>query len=254
MTSNEQTQPIPNKDICEICWTISWIPTPEGLRCECCWLNNLLTHKVEANVALQAEIAQLQKWKQSALVLFERYDAITNSIPCEIGGSKVQALADYLKQQRAANFAIANRVLAASGMVRHTNHEDCVGCGCMALSPEEAVAALRVERDELKRNRDMLAQVVEEDTREMEEAAKALAQQKAANLQLAARLAAASESLGGLAERFEKRAYMEGWAAGFWSSNFCRSIGIPPEEMAEIDWSASDSAKRLEQRKESKCS
>ena len=68
------------------------------------------------------------------------------------------------------------------------------------------------------------------------------------NRGLADRLAAASEALGDLAERFERAAYLEGWKAGFLSSVY-RLIGIPPEEMAKGNWEQSDSAKRLERRK-----
>ena len=54
-----------------------------------------------------------------------------------------------LKQARDAK-AMLDRIRTETGEVQHIRHEDCVGCGCMSLTPEEAVAKVIVERDRLR--------------------------------------------------------------------------------------------------------
>ena len=70
-----------------------------------------------------------------------------------------------------------DRIRDMTGQVKHQHSEECYGCGCYSLTAEEAVVyALRELRAEL-------------------------AEQKAANLALAERLAACSQVLGRAAER-----------------------------------------------------
>lgn len=49
-------------------------------------------------------------------------------------------------ERDAARGALA-RALEATGQVIHKTREECAGCGCLALTAEEAVAALKAERD-----------------------------------------------------------------------------------------------------------
>jgi hypothetical protein len=70
----------------------------------------------------------------------------------------LRALADdvaRLGRERDALRRELDRIRAMTGEVRHTRHEDCVGCGCMSLTAEEAVAEvmLRMERLEYERDR-----------------------------------------------------------------------------------------------------
>ena len=70
-----------------------------------------------------------------------------------------------------------DRIRDLTGQVKHTNPDECYECGCYSMTAEEAVVyALRELRAEL-------------------------AEQKAANIALAERLAACSEVLGKAAER-----------------------------------------------------
>ena len=57
-----------------------------------------------------------------------------------------------------------DRIRTATGMVRHTDPDECKGCGCMSLTAEEAVAELKAEWGgfkklylEMKAERDRLA-------------------------------------------------------------------------------------------------
>lgn len=85
-----------------------------------------------------------------------------------------------LQMERDRLRAEVARIRDMTGMVRHTTHDECHGCGCISLSAEEAVAELRVQRDAMQAE---------------------LAEQKELNLQLAERLAACSEVLGKAAGR-----------------------------------------------------
>ena len=63
--------------------------------------------------------------------------------------AEVTAGRDAIRAERARLADRLSRVLDETGVVRHATDEDCVGCGCRGLSPLEAVAALRAERDRL---------------------------------------------------------------------------------------------------------
>lgn len=60
---------------------------------------------------------------------------------------------DRLEAARKKADEQARRILDATGQVVHARHEDCAaaGCGCMNLTPEGAVAALREETQSLRK-------------------------------------------------------------------------------------------------------
>lgn len=62
----------------------------------------------------------------------------------------MQAELATAKRIATAQRAELDRIRNMTGQVIHTNHEDCVGCGCMALTAEETVVYLVAERNRLE--------------------------------------------------------------------------------------------------------
>ena len=95
---------------------------------------------------------------------------------------------------------------------------------------------------------DALTALVKRQAEENDRLAKRMGCLDDLNRGLADRLAAASEALGDLAERFERAAWIEGFVAGYmrWAGPDDEAIA---RELAGRHWSASASAKRLERRK-----
>lgn len=73
---------------------------------------------------------------------------------------------DAVRAEAAALRKAEQEARTATGLARHTDAESCVGCGCMAATTAELVAALRAERDAVRGERDRLAAFVGEPARE----------------------------------------------------------------------------------------
>ena len=96
---------------------------------------------------------------------------------------------------------------------------------------------------------DALTALVKRQAEENDRLAKRMGCLDDLNRGLADRLAAASEALGDLAERFERAAFAEGWRVGIGPLGHCCNSLVT--KMIDDAWSTSDSAKRLERREKS---
>lgn len=82
-----------------------------------------------------------------------------------------------VEQERDEARAQLERIRTETGEVVHTRDEDCIGCGCMSLSAEEAVAEVICKRDalesdvyELRHQKHLLKQAIAELVAGLEEA------------------------------------------------------------------------------------
>lgn len=55
----------------------------------------------DAVQALQAENGRLRRWKTEAMEVISRWDAIADSVPCELGQRRSDAVAAEIKRLRA---------------------------------------------------------------------------------------------------------------------------------------------------------